>query len=98
MKSWMPFFHGVLAFSELPSFHSLYFFLSLLLLRFHLKAITAQEFFFAYAGEHLTKRLRKKAFQGILRQNIGWFDEEKHNTGILTSRLASDATLVQVTA
>jgi ABC-type multidrug transport system fused ATPase/permease subunit len=55
----------------------------------------SQTFFFELAGNNLTKRLRKKAFQGILRQNIAWFDETEHNTGILTSRLASDATLIQ---
>jgi ATP-binding cassette subfamily B (MDR/TAP) protein 1 len=31
----------------------------------------------------------------MLRQNIGWFDESKNSTGALTSKLASQVTLVE---
>ena len=34
-------------------------------------------------------------FKVILRQNIGWFDEERHSTGALATRLANDAARVQ---
>lgn len=31
----------------------------------------------------------------MLRQEMGWFDEEKHSTGALTTRLSEDAAQVQ---
>ena len=31
----------------------------------------------------------------MLRQEIGWFDDERNSTGALTTRLASDAGQVQ---
>ncbi len=32
-------------------------------------------------GEGLTKKLRLEAFTNIVRQDIGFFDDERHNTG-----------------
>lgn len=34
-------------------------------------------------------------FFSILRQDVSFFDEEKHSTGILTARLSSDAQKIQ---
>ncbi|XP_065843600.1 ATP-dependent translocase ABCB1-like [Oscarella lobularis] len=51
--------------------------------------------FFAASGEKLTMRLRALSFRAILRQEIGWFDHPKNSTGALTTRLSSDASLVQ---
>ncbi|KAJ3006380.1 Multidrug resistance protein 1 [Thoreauomyces humboldtii] len=48
-----------------------------------------------YAGDKLTTRLRIASFKSIVSQDIGFFDEEKNNTGSLTGALAEDATLVQ---
>lgn len=50
---------------------------------------------FGIAGQKLTRRLREMTFAAILRQEIGFFDEDRHSTGALTSRLAEDANLVQ---
>ena len=50
---------------------------------------------FALSGERLTMRLRKQSFAAILKQEIGYFDDEKNGVGRLTSRLASDASLVK---
>src|SRR5690242_18403880 len=50
---------------------------------------------FAYSGENLTKRLRSKAFRAILRQDISYFDQAKHNTGALCTRLATETSAVQ---
>ena len=47
------------------------------------------------AGERLTMRLRKMAFNAILRQEIAWFDRQENSTGSLCARLASDAANVQ---
>ena len=40
-------------------------------------------------------RLRKMAFNAILRQEIAWFDRQENSTGSLCARLASDAANVQ---
>jgi len=54
----------------------------------------AQQYFFIMSGEILTKRLRTMVFSHLLKQEISFFDDEKNNTGALTSRLATDATKV----
>jgi ABC-type multidrug transport system fused ATPase/permease subunit len=58
---------------------------------------------FRYSGEKLTRRLRNLSFRAILRQEIGFFDQDENSTGALTTRnfiiltigLAEDASLVQ---
>ncbi|TDH06909.1 hypothetical protein EPR50_G00118420 [Perca flavescens] len=50
---------------------------------------------FAKSGELLTRRLRKVGFQAMLRQEIGWFDDPRNSPGALTTRLATDASMVQ---
>ena len=50
---------------------------------------------FTVSGENLTSRLRSLSFKAMLRQEIGWFDEERNSTGALTTRLADDAAKVQ---
>ena len=47
------------------------------------------------SGEFLTERIRSRLFKAMLRQEMGWFDEEKHSTGALTTRLSEDAAQVQ---
>ncbi|KAJ1363677.1 tRNA N6-adenosine threonylcarbamoyltransferase [Parelaphostrongylus tenuis] len=42
-------------------------------------------------GESLTKKLRFEAFRNILRQDVGFFDDIRHGTGKLCTRLATDA-------
>ncbi|XP_069111959.1 ATP-dependent translocase ABCB1-like isoform X2 [Argopecten irradians] len=50
---------------------------------------------FAFSGENLTLRLRLNVFTAFLRQDVSYFDDPKHSTGALTTRLATDATLLQ---
>ena len=50
---------------------------------------------FATAGEHLTQRMRKLAFEAMLRQEMGWFDDPSNSTGALCSRLSADAGALQ---
>lgn len=50
---------------------------------------------FGIAEERLTMRLRNLCFANILKQDVAFFDQESHSTGILTTRLATDATLVK---
>ena len=58
-------------------------------------AMFIQAFFFACSGESLTKRLRTKAFDSLLRQDIAYFDDTENNTGALCTRLATEASAVQ---
>ena len=50
---------------------------------------------FTVAGEHLTLRMRKLAFEAMLRQEMVWFDHPSNNTGALCSRLSADAAAIQ---
>uniref|UniRef100_A0A224YRW0 ABC-type xenobiotic transporter n=1 Tax=Rhipicephalus zambeziensis TaxID=60191 RepID=A0A224YRW0_9ACAR len=50
------------------------------------------------AGENLTFRLRVAVLANILRQHIGWFDEESHSSATLASRLATDVPVVKTAA
>ncbi|OAD08180.1 hypothetical protein MUCCIDRAFT_31978 [Mucor lusitanicus CBS 277.49] len=43
------------------------------------------------SGEYFTHRLRAQIFEAYMKQDIEFFDKKEHNTGILTTRLASDA-------
>ena len=52
-------------------------------------------FYLAKAGENLTMRLRQLTFSAMLRQEIGWYDDKKNQVGALTSRLATEASLVR---
>lgn len=58
-------------------------------------SIFLQTAFFTISGENLTARLRSRSFKAMLRQEIGWFDDDKNSTGALTTRLAGDAAQVQ---
>ena len=40
-------------------------------------------------------RLRQLSFKAMLRQDIAYFDEHKHNTGALCTRLSTEASSVQ---
>ena len=48
---------------------------------------------FTTAGERIVARLREDLYRSLLRQEIAFFDERR--TGELTSRLASDTTVLQ---
>lgn len=52
-------------------------------------------FVFGYAGEQLTLKIRKKTFEAMLRQEIGWYDKKENSVGALCAQLASDASSVQ---
>ena len=43
------------------------------------------------AGEALTKTLRLNAFINLMRQDIAYYDDERHGTGKLCTRFATDA-------
>ncbi|EOY03425.1 ATP binding cassette subfamily B19 isoform 3 [Theobroma cacao] len=54
-------------------------------------AYLIQHYFFSIMGENLTTRVRRMMLGAILRNEVGWFDEEEHNSSLLAARLATDA-------
>ncbi|KAF4314684.1 hypothetical protein G195_011528, partial [Phytophthora kernoviae 00238/432] len=53
-----------------------------------------QTYCFKFIEEKVTTRLRMTNFEGLCRQNIGFFDEKENATGALTADLATNATKV----
>lgn len=51
---------------------------------------------FEIAGERYTERLRALTFEAMLKQEIGFFDDDAHSLGSLTSGLATDAANVNL--
>ncbi|EQC42698.1 hypothetical protein SDRG_00425 [Saprolegnia diclina VS20] len=58
-------------------------------------ALTLQNHQFSIACERFTSRIRGLCFEAMLRQDIGWFDDEKHSSGSLTTRLATDSAAIR---
>ncbi|KAG0371367.1 Multidrug resistance protein 1 [Gamsiella multidivaricata] len=48
-------------------------------------------FVFELIGEKMARRMRELSFKAIISQEMGFFDDERHSTGALSSRLATDA-------
>jgi ABC-type multidrug transport system fused ATPase/permease subunit len=46
------------------------------------------------AGERAMEAIRAELFRGFLRQNIAFFDDKVNSTGVLTTRLSSDANFI----
>ncbi|KAG9046650.1 GTPase-activating protein [Tulasnella sp. UAMH 9824] len=53
---------------------------------------------FGRASCRLQQKLRSSIFRAMLRQNVGWFDEEKHATGCLISELSQHPDKISVLA
>jgi ABC-type multidrug transport system fused ATPase/permease subunit len=53
-----------------------------------------QTYSFKFIGEKVTTRLRTAHFEGLCRQNVGFFDERENATGALTADLATNAVKV----
>ncbi|XP_024526163.1 ABC transporter B family member 20 [Selaginella moellendorffii] len=54
-----------------------------------------QHFYFGIMGEKMTERVRRLMFSAILRNEIGWFDQDDNSTEALSIQLANDATFVR---
>ncbi|KAK9107689.1 hypothetical protein Syun_023700 [Stephania yunnanensis] len=54
-------------------------------------AYMMQHYFFTIMGENLTTRVRRMMLAAILRNEVGWFDEDGNNSSLLAARLATDA-------
>jgi ATP-binding cassette subfamily B (MDR/TAP) protein 1 len=49
----------------------------------------------ALLGERMTRKLRRQCFEATLRQPMAYFDDPRNSVGRLTTRLATEATLVK---
>jgi ATP-binding cassette subfamily B (MDR/TAP) protein 1 len=58
-------------------------------------ACILQTYCFNFMGQKLGRRVRVLMMQALLRQDVGWFDDDKNNSGVITSKLASDAMAVK---
>ncbi|XP_043290091.1 multidrug resistance protein homolog 49 isoform X2 [Venturia canescens] len=54
-----------------------------------------QMYTFGLAGVRMTTRLRSTTFAAMLKQEMGWYDEDANSVGALCARLSSDAAAVQ---
>jgi ATP-binding cassette, subfamily B (MDR/TAP), member 1 len=55
----------------------------------------AQHAGFGVVGERMTRRIRVKSYNHILRQEMAFFDDPHHSSHIMASRIAEDATMVR---
>ena len=62
----------------------------------HIYSFYLQTLSLTVAGDNLTTRLRSYLFKAMLRQEMGWHDEERNSTEVLNSRLSLDARRVQI--
>ncbi|CAK9804633.1 Multidrug resistance protein homolog 49 [Anthophora quadrimaculata] len=54
-----------------------------------------QMYMFGLAGVRMTTRIRRLTFATMLKQEMGWYDEDTNSVGALCARLSSDAGAVQ---
>ncbi|EPS68330.1 hypothetical protein M569_06437 [Genlisea aurea] len=54
-----------------------------------------QHFYFGIMGEKMTERVRRMMFSAMLRNEVGWFDEDDNSADNLSIKLANDATFVR---
>jgi ABC transporter fused permease/ATP-binding protein len=65
----------------------------LLIAVFQSAALAGRVYLFTVCGERIVARLREQLYRSILSQEVAFFDQRR--TGELTSRLASDTTILQ---
>lgn len=56
---------------------------------------TLQHFFWDMVGENLTKRVREKMLDAVLKNEMAWFDQEENESARISARLALDANNVR---
>ncbi|CAD6263479.1 unnamed protein product [Miscanthus lutarioriparius] len=54
-------------------------------------AYLVQHYFFSIMGENLTTRVRRMMLAVILRNDVGWFDQEENNSNLVAARMSTDA-------
>ncbi|KAL7095901.1 hypothetical protein ACP275_10G051500 [Erythranthe tilingii] len=56
---------------------------------------TLQHYFWDTVGENLTKRVREKMLEAVLKNEMAWFDQEENESSRVSARLALDANNVR---
>ncbi|KAI3826174.1 hypothetical protein L1987_00219 [Smallanthus sonchifolius] len=56
---------------------------------------TLQHFFWDVVGENLTKRVREKMLEAVLKNEMAWFDQEENESSRVAGRLSLDANNVR---
>lgn len=58
-------------------------------------SIFLQNYLYTVSGVHLTTRVRALLFRSMLKQEMGWYDQETNSIGALCTRLSLDAANIQ---
>lgn len=58
-------------------------------------SIFLQTHMYNVSGVYLTTRIRSILFASIIKQEIGWFDQEENSVGALCTKLSTDAASMQ---
>ncbi|XP_020240292.1 ABC transporter B family member 15 [Cajanus cajan] len=62
---------------------------------FQLVVNIVQHYNLAYMGEYLTKRVKERMLAKILSFEVAWFDQDENSTGVVCSRLSTEANIVR---
>ncbi|CAM8944854.1 unnamed protein product [Rhodiola kirilowii] len=54
-----------------------------------------QHYMFGVIGEKAMTNLRRALYEGILRNEVGWFERPENSIGLLTSRIMNDTSMVK---
>ena len=54
-----------------------------------------QSYCFNFMGQRLGFKVRIMMMRALLRQEVGWYDQERNSSGVLTSKLSADALAVK---
>ena len=58
-------------------------------------ACILQTYCFNFMGQKLGRRVRVMMMHALLRQDVGWYDDDTNSSGVITSKLSSDALAVK---
>lgn len=53
-------------------------------------AVTIKQIMFGYVGENITMNIRRDVYQSVMRKHMGWHDDRKNNSGIISAILSGD--------
>nr|QVT92337.1 ABC transporter [Salvia miltiorrhiza] len=58
-------------------------------------AYSSRSYLFGVAGNKLIKRIRLMCFEKLVSMEIGWFDMTENSSGVISSRLSTDAAMIR---
>jgi ABC-type multidrug transport system fused ATPase/permease subunit len=60
-----------------------------------LVTVTLRAIVFGYISENVTMNIRKDLYQSVMRKHMGWHDERKNNSGVISSLLSGECSHLQ---